>query len=162
MQQKSDSLKTPKKSFYFQLFAIFKLKFHQNDRLHLFNKTRHRKRSRVKNFSMKELSTCVPCISVSAVRNFQKALLLFPSILKLVFLSHYKFEFLHQGLNLKHNTCREVLSWKTVDFVRCIRILIVRKFQKNFPLINFLDIQTHPHLSPKTNYKLHFFYEGLN
>ena len=34
----------------------------------------------------------------------------FRSILKLVFLSHYKFEFLHQELNLKHNTCTKVLS----------------------------------------------------
>ena len=49
---------------------------------------------------------------------------LFRSIFKLVFLIHYKFEFLYQELNLKHNTCGGVLGWQTVDSVHCIAILI--------------------------------------
>ena len=72
----------------------------------------------------------------------------FRSIFKLVLLSQYKFEFFHQNFNLKHNFCRE-LKWKTVDFVRCIRILMVRNL-KNLKLLIFHDIQIHPHISPIT------------
>ena len=62
---------------------------------------------------------------------------------------HDKFEFLHQRLNPKHNTCRAVLRLKTVDFVRCMNSdnpKVPRKPLK----INFPDIQTHPHLSTIT------------
>ena len=72
------------------------------------------------------------------------------SIFKLVFLSHYNFKFLHQELSPINNTCTGLLSWKTIDFVRCNRIPTFESFQKNLLTIRFLDIQTHLPLSPIT------------
>ena len=118
---------------------------------YLFNQVRYQKHSDWRKFFNRRLSFVIPCVSVFKIRNFLEVLLfLFCSFLELVFLSHYKLEFLHHELNLKHNTCRGVLRRKTVLFVRCIRMLIVPNFQKQRLSIIFLHIQTHPTLSPAT------------
>ena len=65
---------------------------------------------------------------------------------KLVFLSNYMFEILHQDIILKHNTCSGVLRCKSFDFVSCIRVLIVRILQNGLILLVYLSIQSH--LSP--------------
>ena len=84
----------------------------------------------VERFRMGKLSICVHCISILTVRNLREVLLLFRSIFGFVFLSHYKFEFVHHELSLKTNTCSGVLRRRTVDFVHCIRILIVQFFYR--------------------------------
>ena len=72
------------------------------------------------------------------------------SIFKVVVLSHYMFQFFHQEFNLKHTTCKKILSMETVVFGQCIRILTIQNFQRSLFSINFLDIETQPHLSRKT------------
>ena len=98
---------------------------------------------------MGELSLCVPGIGIWQSEESKKCCFSsFRSIFKLVFLSQYKFFFLHQELNRKHNICTGKLKWKIVGFW-CIRILMVPIFPKNLIII-LLDIQAHAHFSPIT------------
>ena len=136
-----------------------KLIFHQNYLLYLCDQGRHRKFSSCREFfdgrffDLWSLHQCLDCPKFP-----RRATFLFCSISKLVFLSHYKFEFLHQELILKHNTCRGVLRWKTVDFVEVENHWFCSlhqspdspKFPESLSSIIFLDIQTHPPLSPIT------------
>ena len=55
-------------------FSIFKFIFHQINKLHLFFQGRHRNFLHLENLLMRELSICVPCISVLTVPNFRKVL----------------------------------------------------------------------------------------
>ena len=72
----------------------------------------------------------------------------FRSIINLVCLRHYIFEFLKRDLKWKQYHCRGILKWQLVDYVPCIRILIVPIFRrKNFSFA-FLDIQIQLHISP--------------
>ena len=69
-----------------------------------------------------------PFFRFAWVQNCEKCFLVwFRSLLKLVYLSHYKFEFNRQSLNSKHYTCRGRIMWRIVDFVLCSKILIVPK-----------------------------------
>ena len=78
-----------------------------------------------------------PCIGFVSVQIFQRfPFFLFRSIFKLVILSHYKFNILHQNFKRKHSTCRRVLDQKIVIFIPCIRIVIVRKLRRK--LFNFI------------------------
>ena len=94
---------------------------------------------------------CVPCISVSTVREIQKVLFLkiSPEIQACA----------PQPLQVRVPPSRtqstlyhsyRSLEMKNHDFVRCIRILKVRNSRKKHHSKIFLDIQTLPHLSPKT------------
>ena len=49
----------------------------------------------------------------------------FRSLINLVCLRHYIFEFLKRDLKWKQYHCRGIMKWQLVDFVPCIRILIV-------------------------------------
>ena len=51
---------------------------------------------------------------------------------------------------LKNNTCKVVLSGRTVDCVRCIWVPLVQIFQKNLLWMIFLDNQRHLPLLPIT------------
>ena len=117
------------------VFSIFKLKFHQNYRLYLFDQGRREKVSSSREvFERRFLDLCslnqglrpkIPRRGIFLIRcNFE-----------LVFLSHYKLEFLHHELSPKNKFCRGALRWKTADFVRWIRHLIAKNFQKE-PLVN--------------------------
>ena len=102
-----------------------------------------------KQLSMEQLSISVPCISVLTARIFPEVLLFSKrSVFKHVVLNHYKFEFLQHELSSKKNSCSGVLRWRTIDFVRCIRFLVVQFFQRNILSIIVFHIQIYPPLSP--------------
>ena len=82
--------------------------------------------------------------------NFSRGAIFFRSIFKLVFLSHYKFKFLHHELTVRKNSCRVVSRWKTVAFVGCIRALKVEKLPKCHLSRHFLNHQDHFLLSSIT------------
>ena len=88
-----------------------------------------------------QLKTFLPlfCISILIVRKFQEVLLffIFSSIFKLVVPSHHKFKFLQHEFSFERTSIenRGALRCKTVDFIRCIRVLIGQNFQRK-PLVN--------------------------
>ena len=79
-------------------------------------------------FQMGHLSICVPCIRILTVRKLRKVLILFKFSLVFEFCILQS----EQELNLKHDPCRWILRWKTVDFVPCIWIMKVPNFQKKY------------------------------
>ena len=114
----------------------------------------------VERFSMGALSIWVPCISVLTFRNRRKIYFSpFLLILQTCITQPSHLRSLPK-LHTKHNTSRRVLMWNTVDFVRYIRILIVRSSQKKPPVKNF-----SPHSNSSSfvthKHKLHFFYHVL-
>ena len=66
-------------------------------------------------------------------------LILFRSTFKISFLSHHQFNFLHQNLNRKHGTCRQVVNQKIVVFLSCVSILIVRNFHRKLFTFGFFS-----------------------
>ena len=84
---------------------------------------------------------------------------LFRSIFKLVFLSHYMFETPHQEPNLKHNICRGVLKWKRLIFFVASE---TRSFRMVRHLFNNFSRYSNSSSFVSHNYRLHFFYRGLN
>ena len=104
---------------------------------------------------------CVSCIRLLTVWSFQVLILfLFCSPFELVFLSRYMFEFLHQELSLKKNTRGGVLGWKTLVFVRCIRVLIVQNFPEE-PPINTFSRHSSSSSFVTHNHRI-LFYQSLN
>ena len=63
--------------------------------------------------------------------------------------------------NPKHNNKKWAFEWKTVDSVRCIRILIVQFFHKT-PLPYRLSPISNPTSFVNYNYRLCFFFQGVN
>ena len=61
-------------------------------------------------------------------------------IFQTVLISRYRFELLHHKVSLKGNSHKGVLRWKSLDFFRCIRVLIVQNFQKDLLSKTFFDI----------------------
>ena len=47
----------------------------------------------------------------------------FRSIIQLVYLRLYKFQFLKRDLILSYHTCGRILKWDVIDFVLCITIV---------------------------------------
>ena len=83
----------------------------------------------LESYSMGELSICVRCIRVLLVLNYQKSLFKLTSLdIQTCIPQNYNFEIFHRKINLKYNTCKRVLGWKTVEFKRSIGILIIRNF----------------------------------
>ena len=124
---------------------IFKLIFHRNYRFHLFDQGRHRTIHscwEVFDGTIVDLCSLHPYLDSPKFPGSATFFLFRP-----IFISHYKFEFVHHELSLKNNYSNWVLRWRTVDFVRCIRFLLVQISQKSLSIV-FLDIQTYPPLSP--------------
>ena len=105
----------------------------------------------IESFSMGELPICVPCISALTVRKFQKVLLLCTAI-NFRTCSPQPLHFRIPPSRTQSKTYHLLRSYEVENrsFFRCIRIAISLNFQKNLLLISFLDIQSHPHLSPIT------------
>ena len=95
----------------FLFFSRFSNYFQQNYLLYLFDQGRHRKKSRCTEvFVRRIVNLCSLHLCLDSPKFPRGAsFFLFRSIFKLVFLSHYKFAFLHHELSLKNNTCRGVL-----------------------------------------------------
>ena len=98
---------------------------------------------------MRQISICVSSISVLTVRKLQEKLLFcfapFSNLPSSVTTSSSS-SIMNSVQN--KNTLSGVLSWRTNDFVRCIRSPIIQTFQRNRFSLFFLDIQTYPPLSP--------------
>ena len=67
----------------------------------------------------------------------------FRSIFKVLILSHHQFDFLHQNVNRKHNTCRQVFKLKNHCFLLFHQFSDSPKIPKKNNLIFFIGIHTH-------------------
>ena len=93
-----------------------------------------------------------PCSEFVIFQIFQKEpFLWYRPIFKLLILSLYKFKFLKQDLNRKQSISIRVSEWKNVVFHLCIRIPVLRNFQRK-PLVS--------KFSRFSNYRLCFFLQG--
>ena len=89
--------------------------------------------------SIRAENNFLPWIRILIVRKTKKKLLIFFLDIKTQpHISHKTIRFFYQGLNQKPFLCREVFDVKMVDCVPCIRILIVRNFQR-MPFIIFIS-----------------------
>ena len=75
------------------------------------------------------------------------------SMFELNFFRNYRFTFSHQDFNRIFSTFGQPIGWKFPIFVPCIRILIVRKFQKVLSIFKFIILR---------NKKLAFLHRGRN
>ena len=91
----------------------------------------------------------VPCIRMLFVQKFEKkSLRLYFDLSRCLntYLRNYWLDSFHQGPNEKLSACGEPIDWENVDFLLCIRSLIVRKFQKALSLSIRLDFRTHTYI----------------
>ena len=85
----------------------------------------------------------------------------FRSIINLVCIRHYIFEFLKRDLKWKQYHCRGILKWQLVDYVPCIRILIVPIFRRKTSWFCFSRYSNSTSYFTHTN-KLYFFHQAPN
>ena len=116
----------------------------------------------VQSVSMGEASICVPCFSVLTVQKFQK-LQLFNISLDIQTFSSQPVQVRNHPSKIQRKTkqLQRSTKLKTVDFVRCIRILIVRLFQKK-PLVQNFSQLSNSSLFVTHNQRLRCFYQRPN
>ena len=129
--------------------SILKLMFRPNYRFQFFNQGRHRKLCQSRGFCLERTVHSFSLRQWIDSPNFPRsATFLFRSLFKLVVLSHYKFEFLHHELSLKHNNRVGLLMLRTRWFCLLHQIHHGPNYRKTTFNNIFPHFQTHPPLSP--------------
>ena len=102
---------------FFWSVPIVKLKFLSNYRYDFSKQGLHWKISACGGQFNQQTFCFDPCIGFMTVQILQKMLFSFRSKFKLLILNHYKFDFLHEELGQKLNTCRRPVNKNIIVFL---------------------------------------------